>query len=338
MNLTQFNPIKCLVYADKIQAILKGEFPPPTLVHLDLTNKCNYRCSWCNVKDYISNRTEMSFATASKIIKELVDYGVKSILFTGGGEPTLHPDFMKIVNLTMNKDVEIGLATNGSQLYKFANDLPLKKFKYIRISFDAGCEETYTRVHGAQKGDFIHVLEGASVLADKNLCNVGMAYLVTPLNFRELPMAVKLAEDYGFDYISIRPTVFEMFLSIAQVKETLEILNSLTSDSVKILRLSDRFKDITSPPKFTCLSTPLVTAIMADTKLSICCQKRGVPSLCWGDLTNNTFASEWGSPAHKVIIERVKKNSCLDCTNRMISYSRIIEEVFVKDSMHLGFL
>lgn len=338
MNLTQFNPMKCLAYAEKIRAILRGEFPPPTLVHLDLTNKCNYRCPWCYVKDYISNRIEMSFATVSKIIKELVEYGVKSILFTGGGEPTLHPDFMKIVNLTASKDVEIGLTTNGSQLYKFANDLPLEKFKYVRVSFDAGCEETYRKVHGAQKDDFAHVLEGANVLARRNLCTVGMAYLVTPLNFRELPMAVKLAEDYGFDYISIRPTVFEMFLSDSQIKEVVEILDLLRSDSVKILRLSARFKDITSPPKFICLSTPLITAITADTKLNICCQKRGIPLLCWGDLTNNSFAREWGNPEHRVIIERVKKNSCPDCTNRMISYSRIIEEVFVKDNMHLGFL
>lgn len=338
MNLTQFNPMKCLVYAEKIRAILRGEFPPPTLVHLDLTNRCNYRCPWCYVKDYISNRVEMPFVTATKIIKELVGYGVRSILFTGGGEPTLHPDFMKVVNLTASKDVEMGLTTNGSRLHEFTNDLPLEKFKYVRVSFDAGCEKTYTRVHGAQKGDFVRVLEGASKLAHRNLCDVGMAYLVTPLNFRELPMALRLAEDYDFSYISIRPTVFVTFLSDSQIKEAVEISDSLVSTTVKILRLRTRFKDITSPPKFTCLSTPLIAAITADARLNICCQKRGISSLYWGDLTKNSFASEWGSPEHKTIIERVKKNSCLDCTNRMISYSRIIEEVFVKDHMHLGFL
>ena len=338
MNLTQFNPLKCLAHADKIRDILNGKFPPPILVHLDLTNRCNFNCPWCYVKNYISNRIEMPFHIASKIINELVDYGVQSILFTGGGEPTLYPDFMKAVELAANQNVELGLTTNGTQLYKFADCLPLEKFKYVRVSFDAGCEETYMKVHGAKKGDFIRTLEGARAIALRKLCQVGLAYLVTPLNYRELPEALRWAENYDLDYISIRPTVFEMFLSEAQVKEAIEISNSLTSSSVNILRLNERFETIMNEERIACRSTPLIAAITADAKLTLCCQKRGESEFQWGDLSTESFKNLWGNLLHQTMLEKVKNEPCFDCTCRMRSYSQIIEKVFIEDNMHLGFL
>jgi len=336
MNLTQFNPLKCLTYADKIQTILDGDIPVPVLVNLDLTNRCNYKCRHCSVEKYISNRVEMSRVVASKIINELADYGMQSIIFSGGGEPTTHPNFLQIIQLAADRGMKIGLATNGSLLYKFVGKLPLKSFRYIRVSFDAGCKETYTKIHNAQEGDFERVLSVATYF---NECQVGMGFLVTADNYLEIPAAINLAATHKFDYVSIRPAVYGKTPSESQLKTASDASNNFTSQaSVKVYPLKYRFQSLTNREKHPCRATPLTAVITADGELNICCQHRGNPAYQWGNLCQESFKSLWDNQLHRALIKEVENRPCPDCACKLLHYNEIIEKVFVKDTMHLGFL
>ena len=342
MKLSQFNSLKCLAQADKIKEILAGKIPPPPVLNLDLTNKCNFKCKHCYVEDIISNRIEMPKEVAIKIIREATAAGVKSILFTGGGEPTLHPDFAECVRLAFRLGLQIGLTTNGSNILGSKTWYPY--FKYIRISVDAGTKETYAKVHGTSEDMFGHVLEQASdIIEKKSHCyglgesyTVGMAFLVTPHNYTEIREALKLAEDTGFDYLSIRPTVFGELLTAKQLAQAAIISNNLTSSTVKIYPITTRFKSLITKESYPCRSTPLVSVVTADAKLNLCCQYRGNPKYQWGDLTKNSFQELWGNKEHQELITSIDSSKCPVC--RMISYNEIIEDVFINDKMHLGFL
>jgi MoaA/NifB/PqqE/SkfB family radical SAM enzyme len=62
-------------------------------------------------------------------IDDMVKLGVKAINWSGGGEPTLHPDFAYFVDYAAFKGLKQGLFTNA---YK---DIPLQdRFSWIRIS------------------------------------------------------------------------------------------------------------------------------------------------------------------------------------------------------------
>ena len=336
MKLSQFNSLKCLAQADKIRMILAGKIPPPSVLNLDLTNKCNFKCKHCYVEDIISNRIEMPAKVAIKIIRGAAAAGVKSILFTGGGEPTLHPSFINCVEEANIFKMSIGLTTNGSNLNQFGIWSILPYFKYIRISVDAGTKETYTKIHGTSEDMFGRVLEQASRIIDTKSCTVGMAFLVTPHNYTELREALKLAEDVGFDYLSIRPTVFGELLTTKQLAQTAIISNNLKSETVKIYPITARFKSLITKESYPCVSTPLVSVVTADAKLNLCCQYRGNPKYQWGDLTKNSFQELWGNKEHQELIASADSSKCPVC--RMISYNEIIEDVFVNDKMHLGFL
>ena len=341
MKLSQFNSLKCLAQADKIKEILAGKIPPPAVLNLDLTNKCNFKCKHCYVEDIISNRIEMPFEVAIKIIREAAAAGVKSILFTGGGEPTLHPSFINCVKAAEVFRMSIGLTTNGSNLNMFGIWSTLSRLKYLRISFDAGTKETYAKVHGTSEDMFYQVLGRASdIIAYKKqepkACTIGMAFLVTPHNYTEIREALKLAEDTGFDYLSIRPTVFGELLTAKQLAQAAIISNNLSSPTVKIYPIMTRFKSLITKESYPCVSTPLVSVVTADAKLNLCCQYRGNPKYQWGDLTKNTFKELWGNKEHQELIASADSSKCPVC--RMISYNEIIEEVFVNDKMHLGFL
>ncbi len=83
-----------------------------------LTFRCNLSCDYCiNKAGGLKKREELS---ASEWIKGLnkIDFGETSLTI-GGGEPTMHEDFYKIVNglkglngLNGLKEVKIELLTN----------------------------------------------------------------------------------------------------------------------------------------------------------------------------------------------------------------------------------
>lgn len=80
-------------------------------LYLEICSACNLKCKYCFEKDYIPQfmDTDKLFNFAN-IIKPLVD----DIVITGG-EPTLHPDFFKIVE-HFPEYTSIVITTNGSFL------------------------------------------------------------------------------------------------------------------------------------------------------------------------------------------------------------------------------
>jgi hypothetical protein len=94
--------------------------PQPTFIEVDLTNYCNRNCKWC-VSDKIRKEKplNMSCDTFSRILEEAATNHL-GIVFTGGGEPTLHPNFktfcQSVMNL-VNKGLipQMGLITNGAK-------------------------------------------------------------------------------------------------------------------------------------------------------------------------------------------------------------------------------
>ena len=70
--------------------------------------------------------------------------GVTGIEFTGGGEPTLHPDFQEIVQYAHSLGFKLGICTNGVILgkKKFNKEI-VKLFSWVRLGM-YGFYENYT--------------------------------------------------------------------------------------------------------------------------------------------------------------------------------------------------
>jgi 7-carboxy-7-deazaguanine synthase len=74
------------------------------------TTGCNLRCSFCDTTYAYESGEEMSIG---EIINRIQKYCCKYVCITGG-EPLLHEDIMKLVDILMKKKYEICLETNGS--------------------------------------------------------------------------------------------------------------------------------------------------------------------------------------------------------------------------------
>ena len=110
----------------------------PLSINLDLTLACNFACPHC-VDSVILNRGKsIPLKEIKKTLDVLHSNGLRSVILVGGGEPTLHPDFEEVVRTIKEKELQLGIVTNGSKLNKILAVADLLKEKdWVRISIDA---------------------------------------------------------------------------------------------------------------------------------------------------------------------------------------------------------
>lgn len=128
---------------------------PIRSVQIELTNKCNYRCSFCpqayyknpNYKDAPFDRRKgyMDFDTFKKSLEQCKKFS-KEINFSFFGEPTLHPEYEKFLKyLKNNKDnLSVVLNSNLSMVTKETFNLWIDVgIRHCRFSIDAASPDVY---------------------------------------------------------------------------------------------------------------------------------------------------------------------------------------------------
>ena len=106
----------------------------PQSLQVSLTNKCNLSCVFCSVAER-KLKQEWNLINLYCAIKAFTRIGIKTIEFSGGGEPLLYPNFDDIIMFSKARGFSIGLITNGLLLKN--HDSILQLFDWIRISMVA---------------------------------------------------------------------------------------------------------------------------------------------------------------------------------------------------------
>lgn len=107
----------------------------PPLIWLEITRKCNLKCPHCYIDGGMARDNELSSEEIIAVIDDLADMGVWAIAITGG-EPTLHPDFVKFVQHARSRNLLVGIATHGLHLTDHViSGLP-KEGVIVSISID----------------------------------------------------------------------------------------------------------------------------------------------------------------------------------------------------------
>jgi uncharacterized radical SAM superfamily Fe-S cluster-containing enzyme len=90
---------------------------------VEITSSCNLHCPMCFASSGPAGK-HLSFADCRRAIDRLVEVeGRPEVLQLSGGEPTIHPEFTRIVDYACSRPIDIVMInTNGLRL---AHDLPL---------------------------------------------------------------------------------------------------------------------------------------------------------------------------------------------------------------------
>ena len=115
--VTPFEKMKILGMYSEAKKILDGKFPYPRMAIIYPSYVCNHNCVDCLYGTWNKkNHVLMDDRNFSVLIEALISLNIKSVEFSGGGEPTIHPKFLTLVNRMINEGIEMGLLTNGTML------------------------------------------------------------------------------------------------------------------------------------------------------------------------------------------------------------------------------
>lgn len=87
-----------------------------TGAYIHLAPFCNFKCEGCFTHIELQEKIKLNFQQIKSIIDFAKDRGAKSIIFAGAGEPTLDPDFNKVIDYIKKQNLQIVLFTNMTTL------------------------------------------------------------------------------------------------------------------------------------------------------------------------------------------------------------------------------
>jgi uncharacterized radical SAM superfamily Fe-S cluster-containing enzyme len=151
----------------------KGK-PPTCVLLLEITQACNLACPTC----YADARGHdyMTLAEArERLDKFFAKQPLLDVLMISGGEPTIHPAFIEILDLVLSYPINrVLINTNGlriAQSESLVAELVKRRHRIeLYLSFSSFSQETHVRLYGkdirAQKADAFRIAEKAAIFVN----------------------------------------------------------------------------------------------------------------------------------------------------------------------------
>lgn len=126
---------KFLFHKDSINSFKRDEGKTIISTHISPEGACNLKCPYCSVAyRTVSSRIELEIIR--KYINILKERGLKAVILTGGGEPTLYPQINELIEFIYDESgLELAMITNGTMLERISPPNRCK-FKWLRISIN----------------------------------------------------------------------------------------------------------------------------------------------------------------------------------------------------------
>ncbi len=173
-------------YAD----YLAGKPIVPVNVEISPSGVCNASCDFCfyaNTGELGSHRKVfLDYGTLHQLISDCQNLGVRSISWTGGGDPSLYPSIGPAVSCASRFGLRQGMFTNALAKPKYQPE----RLDWIRV----------TRTDKPYNVEALHILRRCETL--------GFAYnYAGPHDLQDLFHTLFLAEEVKADYVQLRPAL-----------------------------------------------------------------------------------------------------------------------------------
>ena len=149
---------------------------------------CWLECPYCYGLSAEDNGERLEKSRGLEILKQILDGGVKKIIFAGYATDPLNCSYIEdLLSLTLTKNSIFGFNTKALRIsekfFEVLRNNKIPESSYISLSVDAGSNETYNKIHGVKGNSKIYekVLENAKTLGEirkKNYFDLSAAYLV----------------------------------------------------------------------------------------------------------------------------------------------------------------
>ncbi|WP_297069906.1 radical SAM/SPASM domain-containing protein [Thermococcus sp.] len=172
------------------------KLPSPFLIVWNFTNMCNFKCMHCYQRADRPLRSELSLGEKLNLVDQLDKAGVAGVALSGG-EPTIHPDFYRVVKELASRGIHTSVATNG---WTFAEKENLQKaidlgLQYVEVSIDSAKPEKHDKFRGIP-GAWEHATKALENAVGLGISH-GMAVVMDKETYTEIDDILDLAENIG---------------------------------------------------------------------------------------------------------------------------------------------
>lgn len=231
----------------------------PITAEVFLTDYCNLKCSYCRYAN--SSGRYIRYQDFIRYAERLLDMSVRGIILTGGGEPTINPDFKKIAKWLETNGIHYGVNTN---LLKPLEISPV----FLKVSIDTGNEATYNMIRG--RNMLCTVLENlARVIEfrDKSRAKTKIGVQCVATDRDNVLSFYECVKRFDVDYIYIRPYEGHNDCYRVGAAEVKEWLNGVSDNRINV---SFKFDLIDYSPSL-CLGNWAVITVDVDGNVPYCC-------------------------------------------------------------------
>lgn len=161
------------------------------------TRTCNLRCVHCYAQSEAQHyEGEMTTDQGKAMIDDLAAFGAPVLLFSGG-EPTMRPDLVELMQYAKDAGMRVVISTNGTLITKaMAEDFARVGLSYVGVSLD-GTRATHDGFRGME-GSFDRAIQGIRNARAAGI-KVGLRMTINKLNWRDIDEIFDIMEDEGID-------------------------------------------------------------------------------------------------------------------------------------------
>ena len=214
---------------------------PIEYLRVSVTDRCDFRCVYCMAENmtFLPKAELLTLEELETVCRRFMAVGTRKIRLTGG-EPLVRKNIMSLIN-NLGDEVkrghldEVTLTTNGSQLYKMADDLARSGVRRLNVSIDSLDQGKFKEI--TRWGELSKVLDGLEAAKSAGLSVKINVVALKNFNDDELAEMLRWCGKQGFDMtiIEVMPmgdigseNRLDQYLPLSQVRAELEKEFTLT--------------------------------------------------------------------------------------------------------------
>ena len=173
----------------------------PITADIFLTNYCNNKCPYCtyNRWELDDGTRAMSFDDLRTYAERLKQLGVEGFILTGGGEPSIAPDFDEIAEWLSYNGYRWGINTNF-------NILKYIRPSYLKVSLDGYDEDSYEKRRGVRSYERVRSnIRQYARWKQKNSPDTTLGIQMVAVDAHDVYRFYEANADLDVDYIVFRP-------------------------------------------------------------------------------------------------------------------------------------
>ena len=222
-----------------------------TDLRVSVTDKCNFRCTYCMPAEglqWLPKSHILTYEEIASLVGVFRSLGVRTVRLTGG-EPTVRRDLPELVRMlrAVAPDVDLSMTTNGYLLDELAAPLKEAGLDRINVSVDSLLRHRFEQM--TRRDALERVLKGLKAAEDAGLFPIKLNCVVLRgTNDDEVAEFASFARDTGYDvrFIEYMPLDADHGWERAKVVPSREVLERIAERYPLVAEESDEASPATT--------------------------------------------------------------------------------------------